>query len=78
MLRSIQVTQLVSVELGLEFGLSKFGACPSSISITLELVSGANFRPHPRPTESETLAWGPEICVGEPSLMVLTHAEVWE
>lgn len=37
--RSVQVTQLVSMDLGLEVRLSEFGACPSRISITLELVS---------------------------------------
>lgn len=59
--RSVQVTQLVSMELGLEVRLSEFGACPSRISITLELVSSANLRPHSRPTDSGILAWGPAI-----------------
>lgn len=59
--RSIQVTQLVSMELGLEVRLSKFGTCPSRISITLELVNRANLSQHSRPTDSGTPAWDPAI-----------------
>ena len=36
---------------------------PSSIRINWEQDSHANLMPHQRPTESETLAWSPAICV---------------
>lgn len=51
----------------LELWFSEWGLWASNISITWELVRDAKLRPHPGPTESETLG-GAQQSVFQPAL----------
>jgi len=53
----------------------KVWSLTSSINVTWELVRKANARSRAtlRPTESETLEWGPMICVEKALQVILMH-----